>query len=178
MPKLLGKPIKIEDFAISTYGTDWMTFLSKVPPDYLQETDANYGTLQTAIARLEKAGKITKGEYTVRSKTKGKKVSVFVFHNSKTATRETKTGHKRKGPTGKDFEEYVLRKTNYEHSLGDVQMEFYKRLLSSRYDTKEYHRSYNLLLAVRKRIESEQHGKFEEELKNDGRKVYRFSKQE
>jgi hypothetical protein len=178
LPKLLGKPIRIEDFKISSYGTDWIAFLDKVPEGYLQETDANYGTLQTAITRLESAGKIIKGEYAVRSRRKGKKAIVYVFHNPKTAISETKREHREKGPNAKDIENFVLKQPDYEHSLGSVQQEFYKRLLSSRTDAREYHRSYNLLSMVRKRIETEHHGKFNEELKNDGRKVYRFSKQE
>lgn len=178
MPKLVGKPIKIAEFKMPTYGTDWLAFLHKIPIGYLQETDANYGTLQTAIARLEKGGKVKHGEYAARSRTIGDKARVYVFHNAGTENKQPARKHKTEGPSNDEVEKHILSQPTYENSLADIQKRFYGRVFSSRDDPKEYQHSYGQLVTVRKRIEAREKGKFTEERRNDGSKVYRFSKQE
>lgn len=82
-----------------------------------------------------------------------------------------------KEPSDEEVEMYVKSRPNYEHDIHQVQKHFFGIILSSRGDTAyAYHRTNRQLTAIRKKIETEEKGKFKEEYVKGSLKRYTFVK--
>jgi hypothetical protein len=75
------------------------------------------------------------------------------------------------------IKEYIISKPNYKHTLFEIQEQFYGTKFKSRGETgRMYHKTSKQLKRVRKEIETEQKGKFQEVLGEDGTKRFTFEK--
>lgn len=96
----------------------------------------------------------------------------LVSQNAETPQKPTITG-----PSDEDVEMYIKSRPNYQHDIHQVQKHFFGKILSSRGDTTSaYHRTNRQLTAVRKKIETEEKGKFKEEYVKGSLKRYTFEK--
>ena len=138
-----------------------------VPPSSLRE----------AVKRLKESKQLPANFiFTARKQPDGKVVS-YIINSSRVE------GAKATGKRGlsKDFNiddivTFILSRPNYEHSLPLVQEHFLGKILSSREDESDYHRTYNVVRRAREAIEERFGGRFKEELESGRIKVYRFQK--
>lgn len=88
----------------------------------------------------------------------------------------TKVGElKRELPTDRRVLRYVLSKPNFGHNLFEVQEEFFGARFKSRGETRHmYHKTARQLRRIRKKIETEEKGKFEEIFGEGGVKQFVF----
>jgi hypothetical protein len=180
MVTLIGKQIKMDALPPPrSRGTDWKSVCESVRPGYAQAIETNYGTLKTAILRLEHAKKLRVGEYDARVVREGKKLTVYVVRNKEPRGRASTSGKpkRREGPTMAQVKEFILKQPDFQHTLPDIQESLYGHNLSARDDSPAYHRSYNLAKRARKIIAQENKVEFVEQLRNDGVKMYRVHKQ-
>jgi len=176
----VGKPIRISEFPPSpARGRDWESFLGAIPKGYAQEVSVHHSTAREAILRLEKLHAIPKEEFTVRSRTQGGRSRVYVLHHDlartpvkDVSTTQTQRVELREG----DVERYITSRPSYEHTLPDIQMSLLGRVLHSRIDVSDYHRTSRIVREVRGKIEQQEHGRFIGQLRPDGVMVYRFQK--
>lgn len=178
MSLLLGKPIKIEKLpSKQARGVDWYSILQTIPKGYAQQVKSYHSTVKFAIEKLTQEGKIHKGEYSVRSRKQGNTRLLYILHHDLEQPPAFPKSETSPSPTLSMVVDFILtRQNNYEHTLQDIQMQFYGKALSSRSDATNYHRSYRLAREARKEIEKRYEGTFREEMRSDGAKAYRFHK--
>ena len=174
----VGKPFRATRIRpLTSRGQDWLILLKNIPKGYAQEVSVHHSSARDAIGRLEKTEAITKGAYMVRS-AQGK---VYVIHSDRTqaeAAGRRATDKEAIEINDDDVEEYLASKTNFEHTLNEIQKHFFGRILHSRKEPLSYGRLYDATTRVRRKIEREQGGKFVAERRLDGSNIYRLEKKQ
>jgi hypothetical protein len=140
---------------------------------------APVSSVREAVKRLKETKRLAEN-YTFVSRKQQDGTVVSYVVNSAWEAQKPDTGRRKRDKSRISLDEtkkLILSKGgDYENSLSEIQSRFYGKPLSSRYDLKEYHRSYNIARRARQEIENELGGKFVEELLPDGTKVYRLKK--
>ncbi len=138
---------------------------------------ASASTLREAVKRLVQTGQLPSSyKFTVRKDGDGKEVS-YIINSAEIGSEPSRTriGSKVSFDTDK-VESFILSQPNYAHNLQLIQKHFLGKILSSREDESDYHRTYNMARRARESIEKRVAGKFKEEIGSDGVKMYRFHK--
>jgi len=141
---------------------------------------APVSSVREAVKRLKESGKLPPHYQFLSRKLKDGTIVSYVINSASVSGSKKRLARKEKrSPINEEgIRKLIIDKasSDYENSLPDIQAHFYGKPLSSRYDQDEYHHSYNMTRKVREQIEKELGGKFVEELRNDGSKVYRLKK--
>jgi len=177
----VGNLARISDiFPPRQRGYDWESILRRIPKGYARSAFVHHSTAREAITKLEKLHKIPRGEFAVRSKLEGRKRRVYLLHLDLGATpiEKAKTTERPAFQLKEeDVEKFILGKPdNMTHTIAEIQRRFVGRVLSSRTDASDYHRTKRIIRKAQEKIEQQLGGKFIGELQSDGTKVYRFQK--
>jgi hypothetical protein len=172
------------DVPQSVSRSEWLDLFLKIERGkavVIPHEKAPVSSVREAVKRLKESGRLPPHYQFLSRKLRDGAVVSYVINStsgSRSKHRLVRSRAKQSRINEKEVRRLILDKASseYENSLPEIQTHFYGKPLSSRDDRDEYHRSYRVTRKAREQIEKELGGKFVEELRNDGSKVYRLKK--
>ncbi len=166
-----GRPIPISELpSRKRIGDEWLKITNRLCKGYALLVNRSYVTTRNAIRQLEECGKLNSGEFDAIVRERAGHQAVFLVHNDEVKPRKRHQRRHKIDP--ENVASYIQGKRGFEHTLAEIQQEFFGRIGSPRTDPEIYYPALHAAVRAREIIQNRKDGKFSSVRRADGTKLY------